>query len=174
MCSLSREDKDIVLDFYFRCGDEETISRGCDLVAGNPEAAALYSHLEETLTQLDSIKYEPCPENLAELTIARLKLAASSGQTQLARLLELEGLKGDVEGAIDITEQGEEEEPVLTSSSWSLSDSFYKMSGLAAVVLIAAGIGRFPASGGGNGKSSMGESGGADFTYAQCVRSAAV
>lgn len=70
MGSLSKEDKDIILDFYFRCGDEETINRGRDLVASNPEAAILYARLEETLTQLDSIKYEPCPDNLVELTVA--------------------------------------------------------------------------------------------------------
>ena len=67
MSSLSREDKDVILDFYFRCADEESINRGRDLVAANSEAAVLYARLKETLTQLDSIKYGPCPENLVEL-----------------------------------------------------------------------------------------------------------
>ena len=87
---LSSEDQQLILDFYFRCGDENDIARGRDLIAGNPEAARLYANLEETLTELDSIKYEPCPENLAELTVARLKLAAvpaSQGTGKLEVLL---------------------------------------------------------------------------------------
>ena len=75
---LSSEDQQLILDFYFRCGDEEDITRGRDLIAADPEAARLYASLEETLTELDSIKYEACPDNLAELTVARLKVAASA------------------------------------------------------------------------------------------------
>jgi len=93
MISLSKEEKDIVLDFYFRCGDEERINRGRDLIASNPEAAQLYAQLEKTLKQLDSVKYEPCPENLVELTVAKLKLAASSQQARLESLLAAEQRK---------------------------------------------------------------------------------
>ena len=93
MGNLSKENKEVILDFYFRCGDEEHINCGRDLIASNPDAALLYSRLEDTLTQLDSIKYEPCPDNLAELTVARLKLAASSGQTNLENLLAIEQQK---------------------------------------------------------------------------------
>ena len=93
MSSLSREEKELVLDFYFRCGDEEDINRTRDLIAENSEAAKLYADLQDTLTQLDSIKYEPCPDNLADLTVARLKLAASAGATKLQDLLEKEQKK---------------------------------------------------------------------------------
>ena len=88
---LKSEDQQLILDFYFRCGDEEDISRGRDLIAANPEAARLYANLEDTLTELDTLKYEPCPENLADLTVARLKLAASAhlaGTSKLETLLE--------------------------------------------------------------------------------------
>lgn len=98
---LSQQEQQIILDFYFRCGSEEDIARGRDLIASNPEAAHLYDGLEDTLTELDSIKYEPCPENLADLTIARLKLAASARHTGqassvpsgLEQLLEAESKK---------------------------------------------------------------------------------
>jgi len=93
MISLSTEEKDIILDFYFRCGDQERINRGRDLIASNPKAAQLYAQLEETLRQLDSVKYEPCPENLVELTVAKLKLAASSQQARLESLLAAEQRK---------------------------------------------------------------------------------
>jgi len=75
---LESHEQQLILDFYFRCGDEEDIARGRDLIASNPDAAKLYAGLEETLTELDCLKYEPCPDNLADLTIARLKLAASA------------------------------------------------------------------------------------------------
>lgn len=77
MNHLSHEEQEKILDFYFRCGQQEDIDSGRDLIAANPGAAKLYARLEETLTDLDHIKYEPCPDNLVDLTIARLKLAAS-------------------------------------------------------------------------------------------------
>ncbi|RKY06649.1 MAG: hypothetical protein DRP66_08390 [Planctomycetota bacterium] len=132
MSSLSKEDKDIILDFYFRCGDEESIDRGRDLVAANPEAAVLYAQLEESLTQLDSIKYGPCPENLVELTVARLKLAASSGQTQLHKLLILEQQKDPT------AQQRRAGEPV--SVPWSFRENLIKTGALAAGILIVVGI----------------------------------
>ncbi len=135
MSSLSREDKDVILDFYFRCADEESINRGRDLVAANSEAAVLYARLEETLTQLDSIKYGPCPENLVELTVARLKLAASSGQTQLHELLELERKK-------DSALQRQVRHGV--SVPWSFRENLIKVSALAAGILIVVSI-AFPA-----------------------------
>ena len=90
---LRPEDQQLILDFYFRCGDEDDIARGRDLIAVDPEAARLYANLEDTLTELDNIKYEPCPDNLADLTVARLKLAAtakSSGTSKLQALLKEE------------------------------------------------------------------------------------
>lgn len=63
------------------------------MIAANPEASRLYASLEDSLTELDSIKYEPCPDNLAELTVARLKLAASArtgGNSKLRELLKEE------------------------------------------------------------------------------------
>lgn len=86
---LTPEEQQLILDFYFRCGTPEDIERGRDLIASNPEAARLYAGFEETLTELDALKYEPCPENLAELTIARLRVAASARTAPNGRLTEL-------------------------------------------------------------------------------------
>jgi len=77
MNQLSPEEKELILDFYFHCGQSHDIARGRDLIAASPSAAKLYAKLEESLTELDHIKYEPCPDNLVDLTIARLKLASS-------------------------------------------------------------------------------------------------
>lgn len=80
MSKLTPEQQQLILDFYFRCASEEDIRCGRDLIASNPEASRLYSGLEETLVHLDGL-HDPCPDNLAELTLARLKLAASARQT---------------------------------------------------------------------------------------------
>lgn len=82
MSRLSKEQQDLILDFYFRCGDETSINQGRDLIAVNPEAAQLYSNLESTLKELDAVKYEPCPDNLVELTISRLNQAVSQNPFQ--------------------------------------------------------------------------------------------
>ena len=87
MNTLSKEQKDLIVDFYFRCGSAERINKARNLITSDPRAAALYTSLESSLKQLDSLKYEPCPNNLVELTIARLKLAASSEQARLESLL---------------------------------------------------------------------------------------
>jgi hypothetical protein len=81
MNRLSQEQQQLILDFYFRCGEQDDIEQGRDLIASNPVAAQLYAGLEETLTELDNVKYEPCPDNLVDLTIARLKLASMAGQS---------------------------------------------------------------------------------------------
>lgn len=86
---LSPEEQQLILDFYFRCGSEDDIVRGRDLIAAHPEAAKLYANLEDTLTGLDSIKYEPCPDNLVDLTLARLKLTASPKAPQSSKLHDL-------------------------------------------------------------------------------------
>ena len=93
MGNLSKEDKEVILDFYFHCGSQEHIDRGRDLIAGNLEAAELYAQLEVSLKGLDSIKYEPCPDNLVELTVARLKQAADASQARLTNLLSQEQSK---------------------------------------------------------------------------------
>ena len=128
MSNLSKEEKEVILDFYFRCGEEERINRGRDLIAGNPEAAQLYANLEDSLRQLDSVKYEPCPENLVELTVAKLKLAASSEQARLESLLAAEQRK---------TAHMESPDATTSRSFWR---NVAEVAAIAAVVLVIAGV----------------------------------
>ncbi|OQY07323.1 MAG: hypothetical protein B6I25_02205 [Planctomycetales bacterium 4572_13] len=86
MNKLTQEQQQLILDFYFHCGDQVDIEAGRDLIAASPAAAGLYAGLEDALTDLDHIKYESCPDNLVDLTIARLKLLASSSKASNARL----------------------------------------------------------------------------------------
>ncbi len=89
MDKLTQEQQQLILDFYFRCADSEDIEAGRDLIAATPQAAKLYAGLEDTLTDLDHIKYGSCPDNLVDLTIARLKLMAASSKASNSRLHQL-------------------------------------------------------------------------------------
>ena len=129
MNSLNKEEKNIILDFYFRCGSEERINQARDMIASDQRAARLYARLEETLTQLDNIKYEPCPDNLAEITIARLKLAASSQQAHLESLLAAEQRKGKLASA------------TTKRTFWR---NISEVAAVAAVILVVVGV-YFPA-----------------------------
>jgi len=128
MSSLSKDEKELIFDFYFRCGDQERINRGRDLIAGNPEAGELYARLENSLSRLDSIRHEPCPESLVELTVAKLKLAASSEQTRLEGLLAAEQRK-----------TVHSESPVATTSR-SFWRNVVEVAAIAAVVLVVTGV----------------------------------
>ena len=128
MPNLNKEDKEVILDFYFRCGDPERINRGRDLIASNPEAAQLYARLGDTLTQLDSVKYEPCPDNLVEITVAKLKLAASSEQARLQSLLADEQKK---------TVRMEAAPATTSRSFWR---NIVEVAAIAAMILLVTGV----------------------------------
>ncbi len=146
MNHLSHQEQELILDFYFRCGQDEDIDSGRDLIALKPDAAKLYAKLEDTLTGLDSIKYEPCPDNLVDLTIARLKLAASvKSRSQSPKLQEL--LEKEQETAAHISS-----EPVTpprkpqTSSNISFHHRVGEMLATAAAIVVIFSI-LFPTAG---------------------------
>ena len=128
MSNLSPEEKELILNFYFGCGEEQDLNRARNLVADNPQAAKLYASLQDTLSQLDSIKYEPCPDNLAQVTVARLKLSASAGKTELQSLLEKEQKKTF---------------PDKITTAQHLWKNFFEVAAIAAVLLVITGLG-FP------------------------------
>jgi hypothetical protein len=132
MNSLSKEQKDIILDFYFRCGSTERIDHARDMIASDPRAAKLYASLEDTLQSLDSVKYEPCPDNLVELTVARLRLAASSEQARLESLLAEEQRR---------TQQAQTAVVTTKRSFWH---NIAEVAAVAAVFLVVVGV-YFPA-----------------------------
>jgi len=87
-----------------------------------------HAKLEDSLSQLDSVKYEPCPENLVELTVAKLKLAASSEQARLESLL-----------AAEQSKTSHMESPVATTSR-SFWRNVVEVAAIAAVVLVVVGV----------------------------------
>jgi hypothetical protein len=135
---LNQEEQQLILDFYFRCATDEEVVRGRDLIASNSEAARLYDGFHEALTELDALKYEPCPDNLAELTLARLKLAASSNAIErtesplmLQHLLEIERRKSEK------TRLGL---PETLPRTGLFLRRFYEIAAVAAAIILVAGV----------------------------------
>lgn len=97
MSQLTPQQVQQVMDFFFQCGDEDELNRSRRLIETNSEAARLYAALENTLSGLGMLEEEECPDDLAALTIARLKLAVRvqkpSASERLGELLEDESRK---------------------------------------------------------------------------------
>lgn len=141
MNKLTREQQQSILDFYFRCGDQEEIEQGRDLIASNPEASKLYADLESSLTDLDHIKYDPCPDNLVDLTVARLKLVASSTQTSNHRLHELlEKEQDTTEGYSPQIAYSSEDSKQSTVRNIQFSRPMFELLAAAASIFLVAGI----------------------------------
>lgn len=79
---LTSEESGLVFDYFFRCAEREQIDRGSVLVASNPKAAEIYSCIKETLARLEHMRDEGCPDELVDMTIARLKLAKLAKATK--------------------------------------------------------------------------------------------
>lgn len=73
--TLSSEESGLVFDYFFRCAEREQIDRGSVLISSNPKAAEIYSCIKEILARLEHMRDEGCPDELVNMTIARLKLA---------------------------------------------------------------------------------------------------
>ena len=90
MESLSKEQRDILLDYYFDCASVEDAEIAKDLVKKVNGAREFYEKLKHALSPLDHLDIEApsdCPEHIVEKTIA--KLHAQSKETPNIRLRQL-------------------------------------------------------------------------------------
>lgn len=74
--TLTKEESGLIFDYFFHCAEQEQIDRGSVLITSNPKAAEVYSCIKRTLTQLEHMRDEACPDKLVDMTMARLKLAS--------------------------------------------------------------------------------------------------
>lgn len=84
MTPLSDAQKQLLFDYSFGMACERDTVEAEQLVSSNPEAARLCDLFKSALSPLDAVEPEPCPDDLAERTIARLiqqaRLASSRGE----------------------------------------------------------------------------------------------
>jgi hypothetical protein len=90
MTQLSNQQKELLFDYCSGLSSKEQAAEAKRLISSNAEAAEIHSKLKTTLTPLESLRSESCPEDLAESTISRLNNLARSSQLRLQQLLEAE------------------------------------------------------------------------------------
>ena len=90
MKSLTQEQKEMLVDFYFKSGSVETIQKACELIAVNHDAAEYYDKIEQNLGVVDQCIEEECPDYLLEQTISKFNQIVST-KTTLDRLIEKYG-----------------------------------------------------------------------------------
>jgi len=120
MSSLNNEQKQLLFDYCIGLTSPEETAEAEALISSSEEAAELHSKLKASLSPLDSLTPEPCPDELAERTVGRLNNLARSSQLRLEQLL-----------------AAEQTRPVTTKSRlwWNLG----KVAAAAAVILIVLG-----------------------------------
>jgi prepilin-type processing-associated H-X9-DG protein len=89
MTPLSDAQKQLLFDYSFGMTCEREAAEAEQLLSSSDEAAQLYDLLKSALSPLENVELEPCPDELAERTVLRLKEQAriARGQGQLDRLL---------------------------------------------------------------------------------------
>lgn len=93
MIPLSNDQKKLLFDYCLDLTSEEQAAEARDLIANNTEAAEVFSHIKSTLTPLNSIEPQICPDDLVESTISLINENKSSSQQQLEQLLAAEQTK---------------------------------------------------------------------------------
>lgn len=87
MTELNNQQKQLLLDYCLGLTSEETTAEAEQVIASNKQAAEIHSKLKAALSPLKTLETEPCPDDLVEGTIWRLKNVARSSQLRLEQLL---------------------------------------------------------------------------------------
>jgi len=87
MSLAGNDQKQLLFDYSFGLTSESESAQAQALISSNEEAAEIYRRLQALLAPLESLDPEPCPDELAERTIARLANVANSGHHGLEELL---------------------------------------------------------------------------------------
>jgi len=87
MSSLTNEQKQLLFDYSLGMTSESESAEAQAVISSNPDAAEIYRSLKSVLAPLDSIEPEPCPDDLADRTVAGLSRLANSGRQGLEQLI---------------------------------------------------------------------------------------
>lgn len=92
MDTLTKEQRDILLDYYFECGSQEETDTAKELLATHKGAAEFYNKLHHSLSALEHLDHEThanCPDHLVEKTLENLYLHHTETVSSSDRLEEL-------------------------------------------------------------------------------------
>ena len=93
MTPLSEQQKQLLFDYCLGITSEIENSQAQELVFSNDQAGRFVTSVKASLSPLDSIAPEPCPEELAEGTIWRSIQAVRTSRLQLNQLIAAEQQK---------------------------------------------------------------------------------
>jgi hypothetical protein len=88
MTSLSDQQKQLLFDYSLGLASEHEAAEAEKLLSWNEEAVELHRTFQETLAPLDTMEWDPCPDELTERLFQRLREAARQG-AESKRLEEL-------------------------------------------------------------------------------------
>ena len=87
MSPLNNEQKQLLFDYCIGLTSQKETAEAKALISSNKEAAEIHSKLKAAIAPLDSLEPEPCPDELVEHTIWRVRNLADSSRRQLQQLL---------------------------------------------------------------------------------------
>ncbi|MGA2071333.1 MAG: hypothetical protein ABSG97_08275, partial [Sedimentisphaerales bacterium] len=90
MISLNSQQKELLFDYCLGITSETESSQAQELVFSNEQAAKFVTSIKSSLSPLESITPEECPDELAEGTIWRIKQTLRTSQVGLNQLLAAE------------------------------------------------------------------------------------
>ena len=90
MISLNSQQKELLFDYCIGLTSEQETAQAQELVFSNGEAAKFVASIKASLSPLESITPEECPDELAEGTIWRIKQTLRTSQVGLNQLLAAE------------------------------------------------------------------------------------
>jgi hypothetical protein len=98
MDTLNKEQRDILLDYYFECADKRESEMAKELLESHQGAIEFYKRLNHSLSALEHLDHEACaacPDHLVEKTLEKLysHTTQTSGVSQLDKLLQAESEK---------------------------------------------------------------------------------
>jgi len=100
METLTKEQRDILLDYYFECADQRETDTAKQLLGTHKGAVEFYNKLHHSLSPLEHLDHEihaNCPDYLVEKTLEKLYLHnTGAGNGQLEKLLRAESEKSVV------------------------------------------------------------------------------
>jgi hypothetical protein len=134
MDTLTKEQRDILLDYYFECANQQESETAKDLLEHHKGAVEFYNKLHHSLSPLEHLDHEThanCPDHLVEKTLERLysHVTEPVGVNQLEKLLRAESEKPVVSLS----------KPIVTKrlSFWR---NFAEAAAIAAAVFIIASL----------------------------------
>ena len=90
MISLNNQQKELLFDYCIGLTSEQEAAQAQELVFSNEQAAKFVTSIKSSLSPLESITPEECPDELAEGTIWRIKQTLRTSQVGLNQLLAAE------------------------------------------------------------------------------------